>query len=109
MTMSTPVAPSFLPAATHSYLVRAAESLREAITASSVPERYAYAHVSALRATAALLAARARPVSAPRRMPIAGIGVHYRMVKSARRFAESRMRNGNTTTIVPSASPWPTG
>jgi HEPN superfamily protein len=60
-------APAFLPAATHSYLERAAASLREAITSSSVPERYAHAHVSALRATAALLAARARPVTAPRR------------------------------------------
>ena len=58
-------APAFLPAATHSYLERAAESLREAITSTSVPERYAYAHVSALRATAALLAARAQPT--PRR------------------------------------------
>jgi hypothetical protein len=60
-------APAFLPAATHSYLERAAESLREAITSSSVPERYAHAHVSALRATAALLAARARPAQPPRR------------------------------------------
>ena len=60
-------APSFLPAATHSYLERAATSLREAITSDSVPERYAFAHVSALRATAALLAARAQPVTAPRR------------------------------------------
>ena len=60
---------AFLPAATHSYLERAAESLREAITSSAVPERYAHAHVSALRATAALLAARARPVTPPRRKP----------------------------------------
>jgi hypothetical protein len=60
-------APAFLPAATHSYLERAAESLREAITSSSVPERYAHAHVSALRATAALLAARARPAQPARR------------------------------------------
>jgi hypothetical protein len=60
-------APAFLPAATHSYLERAAESLREAITSTSVCDRYAHAHVSALRATAALLAARARPVSAPPR------------------------------------------
>jgi len=61
-------APHFLSAATHSYLERAAESLREAITSASVPERYAYAHVSALRATAALLAARAQPASqSPRR------------------------------------------
>ena len=61
-------APHFLTAATHSYLERAAESLREAITSTSVPERYAHAHVSALRATAALLAARAQPaLPSPRR------------------------------------------
>jgi SAV_6107-like HEPN len=58
---------AFLPAATHSYLERAADSLREAITSSSPPERYAHAHVSALRATAALLAARAQPVPPSRR------------------------------------------
>ncbi|MEO5652044.1 MAG: SAV_6107 family HEPN domain-containing protein [Marmoricola sp.] len=66
--MSGPMsAPAFLPAATHSYLERAASSLREAITSSSVPERYAMAHVSALRATAALLAAKARPMTSSRR------------------------------------------
>ena len=58
--------PFALPAATHSYLERAAESLREAITSTEVPLRYAHAHVSALRATAALLAARAHP-NGPRR------------------------------------------
>ncbi len=58
--------PHLLPATTHSYLERAAESLREAITTAEVPTRYATAHVSALRAAAALLAARATPV-APRR------------------------------------------
>lgn len=56
-----------LPAATHSYLERSAESLREAITCSDVPQRYALAHVAALRATAALLAARATPVPVHRR------------------------------------------
>ncbi len=60
-------APAFLPASTHSYLERAADSLREAITSTSVPERYAHAHVSALRTTAALLAARAQPVAPARR------------------------------------------
>ena len=50
-----------LPATTHAYLERAAESLREAITTNDVPARYAYAHVAALRAAAALLAARAHP------------------------------------------------
>jgi hypothetical protein len=58
--------PHTLPATTHSYLERAAESLREAITATEVPTRYATAHVAALRAAAALLAARAVP-AAPRR------------------------------------------
>jgi hypothetical protein len=56
-----------LPAATHSYLERSAESLREAIMCSDVPQRYALAHVSALRATAALLAARAQPMPVARR------------------------------------------
>jgi len=51
--------PLDLPAATYTYLERAARSLREAITTSDVPQRYAQAHVSALQATAALLAARA--------------------------------------------------
>ncbi|WP_134767553.1 SAV_6107 family HEPN domain-containing protein [Nocardioides sp. 1609] len=58
-----------LPATTHSYLIRAAESLSEAIASTEVPTRYACAHVAALRAAAALLAARARPVAATRRRP----------------------------------------
>lgn len=60
-----------LPATTHSYLLRAAESLAEAIAATDVPTRYACAHVAALRAAAALLAARARPTAntATRRRP----------------------------------------
>jgi hypothetical protein len=53
--------PYCLPATTHSYLDRAAESLREAITSTEVPTRYAHAHVAALRAAAALLAAKAHP------------------------------------------------
>ena len=56
-----PVPPHALPATTHSYLSRAAASLTEAVTAPDVPARYAAAHVAALRAAAALLAARARP------------------------------------------------
>ena len=59
--------PVDLPAATHSYLARAADSLREALTTPDVPRRYACAHVAALRATAALLAARATPVGPARR------------------------------------------
>jgi hypothetical protein len=55
--------PFDLPASTHSYLERAAHSLREAITSSEVTLRYAHAHVAALRATAALLAARANPTA----------------------------------------------
>lgn len=55
-----------IPAATFAYLERAALSLREAITADDAAMRYAHAHVSALRSTAALLAARTLP-SPPRR------------------------------------------
>src|SRR4051794_36040340 len=51
--------PYSLPATTHSYLGRAAESLSEAMTATDVATRYACAHVAALRAAAALLASRA--------------------------------------------------
>jgi HEPN superfamily protein len=61
--------PQMLPATTHSYLARAAESLSEAVASSEVTTRYACAHVAALRAAAALLAARARPVTPPRRRP----------------------------------------
>ncbi|MXG90822.1 SAV_6107 family HEPN domain-containing protein [Nocardioides flavescens] len=59
--------PHVLPATTHSYLSRAAESLSEAMAADEVTTRYACAHVSALRAAAALLAARARPSTSGRR------------------------------------------
>ncbi|MBO0846171.1 MAG: chromosome segregation protein SMC [Nocardioides sp.] len=58
-----PPGPFSLPATTHSYLARAAESLRDAVVATDVPARYACAHVAALRAAAAFLAARARPAS----------------------------------------------
>jgi hypothetical protein len=59
--------PYALPATTHSYLARAAESLSEAVAAPDVATRYACAHVAALRAAAALLAARAQPAPARRR------------------------------------------
>jgi hypothetical protein len=59
--------PFSLPATTHSYLARSAESLNEAVHAPDVPTRYACAHVAALRAAAALLAARARPAPSRRR------------------------------------------
>ena len=58
-----------IPAATFAYLDRAASSLREAITSTDIGMRYAHAHVAALRATAALLAARARPATGGRRRP----------------------------------------
>jgi len=65
----TPHHAHVLPATTHSYLARAAESLSEAVTSTEATTRYACAHVSALRAAAALLAARARPAVPPRRKP----------------------------------------
>ncbi|QYJ04726.1 hypothetical protein KUV85_03320 [Nocardioides panacisoli] len=61
--------PDLLPATTHSYLARAAGSLSEAVTAEDAATRYASAHVAALRAAAALLAARARPHDRGRRRP----------------------------------------
>ena len=61
--------PQMLPATTHSYLTRAAESLSEAVTATEATTRYACAHVAALRAAAALLAARAKPAVPARRKP----------------------------------------
>jgi len=61
MTTHPTYAPNVLPATTHSYLARSAESLAEAMGTRDVPTRYACAHVAALRAAAALLAARARP------------------------------------------------
>jgi hypothetical protein len=66
-THRTTHAPPSLPAAAHSYLSRSAESLHEAITATDAATRYACAHVAALRAAAALLAARARPTPGRRR------------------------------------------
>ena len=66
-TVHEPVGPFSLPATTHAYLARAAASLSEAMSAVDVPTRYACAHVAALRAAAALLAARARPAPARRR------------------------------------------
>jgi hypothetical protein len=59
--------PHTLPATTHSYLSRAAESLSEAMTTTELTTRYACAHVAALRAAAAVLAARARPATPRRR------------------------------------------
>ena len=65
--VTTPLA-TFRPVSdtTAVYLERAAASLREAITSTDAGLRYAHAHVAALRATAALLAARATPVPARR-------------------------------------------
>src|SRR5659263_312728 len=65
--MTMTMNPYALPATTHSYLARAAESLSEAISATEIPARYAFAHVAALRSAAALLAARARPAPASRK------------------------------------------
>lgn len=70
MTPTTPVHAPFpfdLPEATHAYLDRSARSLQEAILAPDAAMRYAHAHVAALRATAALLAARATALPAQKR------------------------------------------
>ncbi len=67
MASSFPIGPDTLPATTHNYLLRSAESLSEAVAAGDVATRYACAHVAALRAAAALLSARARPTGTRRR------------------------------------------
>jgi hypothetical protein len=78
-----------LPAATFAYLERAAASLREAITSTDIAMRYAHAHVAALRATAALLAARARPTTgAPRRGRPAQRNAWVLLAEVAPEFAE---------------------
>ncbi|MGN6129487.1 MAG: SAV_6107 family HEPN domain-containing protein [Nocardioidaceae bacterium] len=56
-------APFQQPASTHPYHDPAAAAQRGANGAPEVPQRYALAHVAALRATAALLAARATPTA----------------------------------------------
>lgn len=56
-----------MPAATLTYLERANTSLWEAILTEDHAQRYALAHVSALRTTAAVLAARAKPAAKRRR------------------------------------------
>lgn len=62
-----PVDPFGVPAASFAYLERSARALSEAITVGDVGLRYVHAHMAALRATAALLAARARPELQSRR------------------------------------------
>ena len=58
-------APAGLPAET--LLALARRGLVEACTAATPGERYAAAHLAALRAAAAVLACRARPATSPRR------------------------------------------
>ena len=56
-----------LPAAAHDLVASARRSLTEAVIASTPCERYAAAHLAALRAAAAVLAARSRPSGKRRR------------------------------------------
>ena len=60
MTVLMPAAP-VIPSAAHDLVAAARRSLTEALVATSPAERYACAHLSALRAAAAVLAARGRP------------------------------------------------
>jgi hypothetical protein len=56
-----------LPTSTEDLLGAARHGLAEAAVATTPPERYAAAHLSALRAAAAVIAARARPAPPPGR------------------------------------------
>lgn len=66
---ATHVVPGFLPATTHAYLLRSASSLAEAMETGDTATRYACAHVAALQAAAALLAARSASTLSGRRRP----------------------------------------
>lgn len=67
MMTSTVKGPQVLPATTHSYLLRCADSLGEALEASDAATRYVGAHVAALQAVAAVLAAHPAPAPRPGR------------------------------------------
>jgi hypothetical protein len=58
-----------LPASVGSLLSQAKTTWAEAVLEPSATEKYRSAHIAALRAAAAVLALRARPVSASRRRP----------------------------------------
>lgn len=58
-----------VPAPAMRLVVAARSALREALSAQSSPERYATAHLAALRAAAAVLATRARPTDVRSRRP----------------------------------------
>lgn len=66
MSAAATESPWTLPEGAQLGVRRAAGTLREAVLAEDHPSRYARAHVAALQAAAAVLAARARP-TAPRR------------------------------------------
>ncbi|MDQ1743528.1 MAG: hypothetical protein QOE23_1867 [Pseudonocardiales bacterium] len=60
---------SLLPSSVESLLSQAKTTRAEAVLEPRAPEKYRSAHLAALRAAAALLALRARPVAASRRRP----------------------------------------
>lgn len=59
--MTVLTAPSTVPRSAHDLLAASRRSLTEASLATTAHERYAAAHLAALRAAAAVLAARGRP------------------------------------------------
>lgn len=65
--VTTPVEPT-IPAAATELLAAARRSMADALVASSPCERYAAAHLAALRGAAAVLAARGRPSARRRRV-----------------------------------------
>jgi HEPN superfamily protein len=60
---------SLLPPSVESLLSQAKTTWAEAVLEPRAPEKYRSAHLAALRAAAAILALRARPVAASRRRP----------------------------------------
>ena len=57
-----------MPTATADLLTAAQRGITEAVVAETAPERYARAHLSALRSAAAVLAARAQPTKSRSRL-----------------------------------------
>ncbi len=87
---------SLLPSSVESLLSQAKITWAEAVLEPRAPEKYRSAHLAALRAAAALLALRARPVAASRRRPTSAWvlleGVAPELVEWTVYFADSAQR-----------------
>ncbi|CAB4973475.1 MAG: hypothetical protein F2892_00115 [Actinobacteria bacterium] len=98
-----------LPAAVRDLVASARRSLTEAVIASTPCERYAAAHLAALRAAAAVLAARSRP-SGKRRRQVRSVWVvlpevAFEFTEWAAFFATSARKRSAAEAGVPCVTP----